>query len=114
MNEEDKLWKDVRRLNALLGSYSAFVETTARKEHEDEFGNKINEGELYFKRQVGEGYHQVVKISKNSMNQIIEIIFGRSQHLVDLADKILEADMEKLRNAMEKMSNMFHPPDGEK
>ena len=49
---DDELRKLVEKLNGLYPSFYEWRLTKARKEHEDEFGDKILEGQLYFKREL--------------------------------------------------------------
>ncbi len=47
---DNELRELVEKLNALYSSFDEWRFTKARKEHTDEFGDKITEGEVYFKQ----------------------------------------------------------------
>ena len=98
MYSEEDFEKYLGRLNALTSEYTPWQHTKARKEHEDEFGDIIKEGEIYFKRSYGGGYDAVLKLSRRSMEILIDCVFNDNFFLESIADKIKEARWERLKN----------------
>jgi len=92
---EEDFGKDLRRFNALISKFPSWKPTKARKKHTDKFGKKIEEGEVYFKRSYGLG-DDVLKLSRESMEQVLFVIFFRNSGLSDLADELIKERMEEL------------------
>lgn len=90
---------DVKRLNALFKQPYSWKNTQAIKGHTDQFGNKVKEGEVYYKRSYGMGYDDELKLSKASMQQILIALFSGNEPLCDFADEIIE---QRQRTLIEK------------
>src|SRR5437588_2526362 len=87
----------VEQLNALFPRHSAWEHTRAAKAHEDHFGARISPGDMYFKRQAGAGYHEVVKLSRLSMDRLIFALRCGNPVYSDVAEH-LQALREKDRH----------------
>lgn len=73
------------KLNALFPQTSPWEETKARKEHKDLFGEIIQPGEIYYKRQDGMAFDENTKLSRLSMERLLHALFGRNWGLNELA-----------------------------
>jgi hypothetical protein len=96
---EEDFKKYLGRLNALTSEYTPWQDTKARKEHQDEFGDIIKEGDIYYKRSYGPSYSDVLKLSRRSIEIVIYCLFNGNFSLENIADKIKEARWERLKNA---------------
>lgn len=117
---EEEFEERLACLNALYGSSCDgahhLTPVESRKDHIDVFGAKIEEGEIYYRRhrETGPGY-DVFKVSRQSMETILELIFYRNEGLQSLAGdigrKIKELDDEKLIEAFSKLEGLLKSPD---
>jgi len=48
----------------------------AAKEHLDLLGDKIEDRDFYFKLKVGDGWHEVIRLSRRSMDCLLFALFG--------------------------------------
>jgi len=53
--------------------FSPWQETTARTSHEDLFGRDIKTGEIYYNRNAGAAYDDIIKISRLSMARLVYV-----------------------------------------
>ena len=96
-------------LNALYGSRSSAVTrwkyVEARKKHTDEFGDTIQKGEVYFRRHRGGFGYDVFKVSRGSMEKILELLFFDNQPFQTFAEelkaKLKKQDDKELQEAMQ-------------
>lgn len=93
---EAELREMVAKLNALGAQISPWRETSARKEHADLFGERIERGEVYFKREDGPAYDNNIKLSRLSMERFLVALFSGNCGLDHLASQIRE-DREQKR-----------------
>jgi hypothetical protein len=102
------------KLNALNPSAFPWQRTNARKEHKDLFGEAIRDGEVYFKRQVGAGWGDDIKLSRLSMERMLYALFGLNPGLEGLAEEIYKARREARREAHRRLSplNVLSRADG--
>ena len=100
---DESFWKAYRRLNALSGDWGGWQVTAARKEHEDLFGDQIKVGENYFKKQYGAAYSSVLKLSRSSMERVLFAVVESSPYMSRLGDRLLEREMEEMREAAKKL-----------
>src|SRR2546423_661095 len=80
----------VKQLNALCDASRPFQSTQANKDHRDAFGDTIERGESYFKREFGGGFGNDVKLSAASMERLCSALFFGNQQLVAIAEKLAE------------------------
>ena len=70
-------------LNALYGSrfhgMSKWEYVEARKRHTDEFGDTIQASEEYFRRNRGGFAYDMFKVSRRSMETILELLFFKNE-----------------------------------
>ena len=98
-------------LNALYFDSSDFFvwrAVVARKEHEDEFGVVVKNGETYYKRQYGNAFDGVDKLSRQSMERLIFLLFNGNFHLQKWCETILK---EKERLYKESLAKLPSPLD---
>ena len=98
----EELAKLVALLDAFASDYSRWHLTTARKRHEDIFGEIIKPGEDYYKSQRAGGFHEVIKLSSLSMERLCFVLFESTFTLKPIAEHILkqrqDAFMAKIKN----------------
>lgn len=93
---EDEFESKLQALNAALGSplTSVFEWTTARKQHEDLFGDIIKTGDAYLKRERNSlGWGQELKVSTQSMVSIFLVMNLPGSPLDDFLEKIRDRPM---------------------
>ena len=98
-------------LNALyFDIYDFFVwrAIVARKEHEDEFGVVVKNGETYYKRQYGNAFDGVDKLSRQSMERLIFLLFDGNFQLQKWCEAMLK---EKERLYKESLAKVPSPLD---
>ena len=67
--DDDELFEQVNRINSLLGSDNEFETTIAKKNILTSFGVKALFGETYYKRQIDQGYGDVIRLSRTTMEK---------------------------------------------
>ena len=92
---EEESQRLVWMLNALyFGSpyfgFDGWKPTKARKNHEDAFGDEIQEGEMYFKRQYYQAWDSVLKLSRRSMDKLLFAVYGGNTDLEKFCEKLHE------------------------
>jgi hypothetical protein len=97
------------KLNALNPSAFPWQRTKARKEHKVLFGETIQDSEVYFKRQVGTGRGDDIKLSWLSMERMLYALFSLNPGLEGLAEEIYKARQEKRREAHRRYSPLSAP-----
>lgn len=85
---DEDFWADFRLFNSFFGTYK-WQETKAAKDHIDEFGGAVSEGEIYFTRDSGQGYTKF-KISRRSMEQMLMTFFHGNQFATRVANNLIE------------------------
>ena len=93
---ENELRELVEKLNASYSDFAEWKFTKARKEHKDEVGDKIAEGEYYFKRQHGPAWDDVLKLSRDSMEKMLFCIFDGNFRLQRYCEDLVEEKRKKL------------------
>jgi hypothetical protein len=106
---QDEFNKRVDLLNALNTEYSQWQYTTARKNHQDIFGDLIKESETYFKRSNGPAFDNVIKISQRSMDRLIYVLFSYNPRLDEVANYLAQERMNNLREALNRSSKVIDP-----
>ncbi len=101
---EEELSKNIDLLNALLNPYREWRYTTAKKDHEDLFGVTIKEGEGYFKRDYGQAWDDVIKMSRESMDKFIHCLFNGDFHIQRLAEALQKNRIEEMQKEINKLS----------
>jgi len=100
---EDELAKKLDLLNALLNPYFPWRYTTARKDQEDLFGITIKEGKTYFKRECGAAWDNVIKMSRESMDKFIYVLFNGDFCLQKLTETSQDNRFEEFKAQMKKL-----------
>lgn len=93
---DDEFWEAFRRLQALSGDWSRWDTPEARKKHVDEFGAQIEPGEIYFRRQVGASFSCVAKLSRASMEILLDVTVKTCPQMTVIADDLIEQANERL------------------
>ena len=92
------------RLNS-LNEYFPWQFKRAQKEHLDLFGEKIQIGETYFRQHFTGSYSDDIKLSEQSMERVLYVLFAANPNLVLQADLVKEEHVEKTRKAIDKVIN---------
>ena len=103
-------------LNVLYGSgfhgMSKWEYVEARKQHTDEFGRTVEKGEVYFTRHRGGFGYDVFKVSRRSMEKILELLFVNNEPFLaytrELKAKLKKQDDRELQEAFQRA---FDEPD---
>lgn len=102
---DEELSKKVNLFNSLYyPDYNTWQLTKARKEHCDEFGDSIDEGEYYYKYQHGPAFDDVIKLSRSSIEKIIFLIFDGNLVLQRYCDQITDKMIKRLCEEHKKYS----------
>ena len=94
----------VKKLNALYSDHDGWTFITARKDYQDEFGSKVYRGQIYFKRQYGVAYDDVLKLSRNSMELLIYCLFNGNFTLQHFCEKLIMEENKRLSENFKKFS----------
>ena len=94
----------VEKLNALNHPTFPWQWTQARKEHEDLFGETIQDGETYFKREIGAAWDSVIKLSRLSMERLLYALFSANLGLQEVGEEIAQQRQEELLEAHRRFS----------
>jgi hypothetical protein len=70
----------------------------------DLFGEVIRNGDVYYRRQVGAGWGDVVRLSRLSMERLIYAFFYTNPLLQKIAEEHYEIEFERLSQAHAKYS----------
>ncbi len=110
---KDELNKKVEILNAFISEYFPWQLTRANKDHIDLFGETIEKGESYYKRQCGAAYDDVLKLSQLAMARLCHALFRSTSLLEPIAEQILKGRWEKMQEAVNKLKfdDFSVPPD---
>lgn len=99
---EAEFQKALDRLNAFSMDLK-WQPTQARQEHVDEFGIKITYGELYYRKRVSHNSSFAVKLSRGSMEKLLDLTVEIHPGMVQIADKLLMAREQGLRDAVARL-----------
>jgi hypothetical protein len=103
---EDELSEMFNKLDALSDTMSgAWQESRAQKEHTDMFGETVHEGQYYFKRTIGPGFHNVLKLSQVSMDRLLHALFAGNQQLQFIAEQFQEKQLDDMRTVLNKFQS---------
>ena len=105
---DNELRELVEKLNALYSDFYQWRFTTARKKHQDEFGDEIAEGEVYFKREYGSAWDEVLKLSRGSMEKMLYCVFNGNFRLEKICEELVKEKRKRLIEAHEKYSPLKH------
>jgi len=92
----DEFWEVFNKFNCLNGDWERWETPVARKQHCDLFGDTVDIGEVYFKKQVGQAFDQVVKVSIRSMAKILYVALLQSGRLMQLASQCADDDWQRM------------------
>lgn len=108
---EDGFWEDFKRFNALFEGYR-WQTTEARKDHEDEFGNRIQAGESYFSRDMGPAWTDKAKLSRRSMEALLRCVLWSNPRGEMVAEELRKVDQDRLRQATDRAWPHTEPTPG--
>jgi hypothetical protein len=80
---DGELNEAIEQLHLLFNENRPFKMTTARKEHIDEFGAMIPRGETYYRRELGWGIANEIKLSRESMERVCGALLFDNPFLID-------------------------------
>ena len=95
--DDKRLHELVEKLNAIGSSFNEWSLTKARKQHDDEFNYTIEEGQLYFNKQYGCGYDEVLKLSRTSMEMLLFCLFNGNSTFERMCERLVEENRKRLR-----------------
>jgi len=101
--KEEEFWEAFRQFNTLF-DFDGWSSHKANKEHTDEFGQIIKEGETYFSRSHGQGWGQKLKLSWNSMDLLLTLVMFNNQTTQAIASNLLEAQLDRIREAQHRIA----------
>lgn len=103
---EEELSDMFKKLDAISDQRSgAWHESKAKKEHTDIFGETVRPGRYYFKRTIGPGFHNVVKLSQASMDRLLHAVFAGNPQLLFIAEYFQKKQMDDMRAALNKLKS---------
>jgi len=102
---EKDFWKSLERLNALSGEYWIWQACTATKSHEDIFNVPIKPREVYFKKPYGIGWHEVLKVSRTSMDIMLNAVVESSETTKQLADFLIDKKHARQADIFKRLDN---------
>jgi hypothetical protein len=103
---EDELSEMFKKLDAISDQMSgAWQESKAQKEHIDMFGETVHRGQYYFKRTIGPGFHNVLKLSQVSMDRLLHAVFADNKQLQFIAEQFQEKQLEDMRTLLNKVAS---------
>ena len=105
--ESEEFERKLKQLNALCDSMSNWSETRAAKDHEDEFGSRITSGDMYYKRELGGGFGNNLKLSRQTMDQFLFSLFGNNELLRNLADTMITIEEVRTQEVIDKIEKKF-------
>lgn len=105
---EDGFWEDFNRFNALFEGYR-WQTTDARKDHEDEFGGRIQAGETYFSRDMGPAWTDKAKVSRRSMETLLRCVLWSNPRGEWVADELKKVDLDRLRQVTDRVWGPMKP-----
>jgi len=95
--DDKQLHELVEKLNAIGSSFNEWRLTKARKHHEDEFGDEIEKDQFYFKKQYGEAFDEVLKLSRASMEMLLFCLFSGNFAFESMCERWVEENRKRLR-----------------
>ena len=99
----DRQFKNgVYRLNA-LNSEQFWSKPKAQKSHTDVFGDKISVGEYYFRFRLGGDFSSDIKLSHNSMDKFLYVLFTSNPGLEELAKTLLRDKFSEIRKMIDSL-----------
>jgi hypothetical protein len=102
-SNDDRFFENLDLLNTLMGAHP-WQEVRAKKDHIDEFGDKIAAGDSYYRREYGVAYHEVVKVSRRSMEIMLYAVLRGNRLLRDIARNLKEKQEKELAGAMKDLN----------
>lgn len=99
--DDDELREMVRKLNGLFPERSPWRTIKARKGHRDLLGDVIQNGDIYYGRQVGGG---VIRLTRASMDAFLVALFVSNRGLRETAEQTVQLRFERLAQAHQRCS----------
>ena len=99
----DELASKIQKLNTCYDVHSLWQQRKAQKEHVDLFGQKINEGDSYFRLSIDGRHNNDLKLSRDSMDKFLYAIFAPAPNWEEDADTFLEREVEKARTILDNL-----------
>lgn len=91
---------DYNLLNALMPENWGWRPVTAKKRHDDLFGDEVRGGHTYYVRRAGAGFAEVLKLSQGSMDRVLVATFFGNHGLRDAAEAEMRRREAKLMEEM--------------
>ncbi len=88
-------------LKEMGDNYFPWRESTARKEHIDEYGETIQINDVFYKRDYGPRANEVFKMSESSMEKLLYLLFHKNHKLQAMGQDLVD----KKRKAMQEAVN---------
>ena len=98
--ELDDLNEKIGLLNSTL-DFNEWRTVNSRKEHKDIFGEQIEEGEVYYKRDLDS--RDALILSVHSMHRFLYVLLNGNFVLEEIYEKLKERKIEKLTKALESL-----------
>lgn len=93
----------LRKLNACYSDFSQWQLKKAQKKHIDMFGQQINTGDHYYRARTNADFSFDLKLSENSMERFLYLIFINGPVWEQQADKTITDKHNEIRNIMDKL-----------
>jgi hypothetical protein len=101
--KEDKFDIYLKYLNHFTNIYFQWQPTNAIKEHIDEYGVKINIGDIYYKREHLKSHSDVLKLSKDSMDKLLYIMIEGNNQFQSYGQYLENKQLKDIQDALERI-----------
>ena len=100
---EEQILEMIRLLNRTYEYPFQWISQRSQKEHIDQFGRPINNGETYWHMRMGGSYNNDLKLSQASMERLLFVLFAPQPkwELDSIAAR--QQEMQKVRNIMDEL-----------
>ena len=104
--DDEKFVELFSRFDALFHDWGNWGAVKARKDQTDLFGESIQTGETYYKRDYGASWDATIKLSRKSLELVMFAMFAGNLILEQVADKFVEARLDYKREQMAKLPDL--------
>ena len=102
--------EQLEKFNSFYSAAGDWKPTQARKKHEDEFGNNIEIGDVYFKKSICRFSNYDLKLSKKSIDVLFGLLFEEPSSFNALGEELAKERRKEFRdsimNAKSKMKDI--------
>lgn len=102
---DEKFDEYLKYLNHLNDEYFPWQMTTARKAHIDEYGIPITKGEIYYTKPYNQNFRNLLKLSRQSMDQILFLIVEGNHKLQLIGKQFEKIQNDQLKDFYQKRSD---------